>query len=504
MTDDSSMKTAERPLGLAVPQKLTRGSLVMTATKLVVVFIAYLLNAYLARALGPASFGLFGAVVTALAWLELAVAEGLPTWVARETDHVDDLHRALPRRYLTWQLVLSLALTVMMFLASPWIARWMGAPDSANLFRIASVDIPIYGLYVLVASVLLGAGLYTANAATNVAYYIAKFGFTLAFVSGGLAAVGAVLGSLSASVAGLAIAMLLLSVAMRRSGSDKSARTTSTQAPAKESSTGDVVRGSVTPAVLLLFQALMLSVPLWLLRGLAPEVQSGYYRAASLIAQVPIDIAAGFTWALFSAYSTAHKKGDQAKCRHYISQSVRLIGVAAILWTAVVLPTTHPLLSLLFSSTYASGGPTLIILTLGLLVGIFALVLAPTLIVRGNARALLVGAGVLVAVQVVAISGLAAQMGSLGAAVATGGVLALAGGGVLLLVHSDIAPSVWGSLARTVPGGVAACAVGFTLQVSSPVGLIWAYPAMALVFFVVAWLTRGMTRDDLSALREGL
>ncbi len=481
----------------------------MTGAKALAIGAGYATNVYLARVLGPDAYGLFGVVITVLFWLELVVAEGLPLWVARTTDSAAEWRRAVPRRYLLAQFALSLSLVAFLFAAAPWLARVFDAPSAQGLFRLAALDIPIYAFYNLFLSVLLGAQLFGAHSTSVIAYYTTKLASTVALVGvAGLAVTGAVLGSIGASLVGFSIAfvMVLVHAARQRAAARGrgSAMHSEPEASSTRHRTRDVVAGSVSPALLLLAQALMFSASLWLVRALDPGGAAGYYRAASLVAQVPIELAAGFTWALYAAYSVAHRAGDDALCRHYTSQATRLVMTAGIAWAALVVPTSQPLMSLLFSSDYAQSGPILQALTVGFSVGMLALTLGPTLLIRGHQGLLLGYAAGLVVFQVALTFVLTTRFGPIGAAVASGTTLALAGVAMLVFVKADLEFALWPTLARTAIPGIVVAAAAFAVPTARPVWLLALYPVLGALFVGLMWLTKGLTRADFEALRGGL
>jgi stage V sporulation protein B len=480
-------------------QQLTRGSVIMTATKVIAVITGYATNVFLARSLGPEQFGLFGAVITVLIWLELIVAEGLPLHLARTLDpdtHASDL---VKRGHLIAQVGVALGLSALLVALAPLLARAFSAPSSAVLFRVAAIDIPFFALYNLFLGVLLGAQMYGGQGASTTSYNVAKLVGTVALVgSFGLAVTGAVLGSITASLVGAVVAGGMVLARMRTTPAAGTS-------PRHDAETlADSVAGSVAPAAFMLLQAMLFSVGLWILRAEIPGDAAGHFRAASLVAIVPIELSAGITWALFSAYATAFRRGDSVKCKHYVSQTVRLLLVAIGLWTAAVATTAEPLMTLLFSAEYAAGATDLAILGIGLGFGSLATTLAPLHLVRGKARQLIwLTAGLLV-VELVATLILAPAMGDVGVALATGGTLIVAGVGTVLVNRGDIAFSLTSLVMRLALATTVTAGLALLVPPPSPAWLFALYPAMTLVYLAMLWLLRVVTPSDFEAFREGL
>jgi len=471
----------------------------MTGSRIVSIGVGYLLNVYLARRLGPAGFGLFAVVITILVWLELVVAEGLPLWVVRSAGDAREGGR-LPRSYVLVQLGVSLALAALLVAVAPALARVFAQPADAalryatSLFRVSAVDIPLFGLYNLFLAVLLGAGAYGLQATSTSGYAIVKLVATVALVQAGLSVLGGVLGTIVGSLGGLLLVLAL--IALRLRGVRLFGQETHRRREA--------VAGSVVPAALLIVQTLALSADVWIVKATLPPADAGFYRAASLIAQVPIALSGGLVWALYSAYSDAHRRGDTERLRHYASQTVRLLVAGGALAVALVAPTARALLVTVYSARYAAGGPLLATLVAGTGVGVVALALAPTLIIEGRGRPLLAGASVLVGVEVAAAVVLAPRVGPLGAAAPVAAAFALAAVLILGAVRRRLAFPLASTLVRLLVPAALVAAAALALRPAPGLGLLAWYAALTAGYAVLLVASRGLTAADLAAVREGL
>ena len=248
---------------------------------------------------------------------------------------------------------------------------------------------------------------------------------------------------------------------------------------------------------LIVSQTLALSLDLWMVKALLPAAQAGYYRGASLIAQVPFALSSGLVWGLFAAYSDARRRGDVERQRHYVSQSVRLLVAAASLWVALVVPTARALLITIgFPAAYGAGAPVLVLLTTGTAIGMVAVAVGPTLLLEGRGRAVLGTAIGLVAVEAVAAYLLIPRMGAKGAALAAGGAFAIAGVAALIALRERLAFPLASTLLRlVVPAAVVGLAAG-------PALIAW-YVVASTLYAALLFVTRGLTRRDIESIREG-
>lgn len=474
----------------------------MTFARVLAVGVGYALNVYLARSLGPTSFGLFATVITVLTWLELVVAEGLPPWVIRIVDR-EETGPLVPTGYVWGQVGIALLITMLLIFMAPTLAGLFKQPESANYFRIASLDVPVFALYNLFLAVLIGTREYGLQTITSTGYSVVKLLSTIAFVGGGLAVVGAVYGSIAASVGGVVLtvgaAMLFLH------GRPLVGRVTLPENDPgfAEATKGGAVAGSVMPAVLLAAQQLAVSADLWLVRAmLAPEV-AGFYRAASLVAQVPLTLSAGIVWSLYSEYSDAQRRGDIERQSRYLTQIARLVVAAAGLCMAVVIPTAGPLLNTIFSSAYEGGTQVLMVLIAGISLGGFAIAFAPIAILEGRGWTVLPVAVGLVFAEIVAAIYLVGQttLGAVGAAIPVAVAFSIGSVAVMIAFRDKISLPVT-TLARLIVPAVVVGVMGVFVHPAPGLQLIGYYVIAVLAFGGLLFATGGLTTADIAQFRK--
>lgn len=475
-------------------QTLIQGSAFLTAGRIWTLITGYALNLYLARELGPDFFGMYGVIISLLGWIELVVAEGMPRWITRTTAQTPG-SPVVPRVYIVVQLLLSLALMVAMLIAAPGLAYLFGDSGHTDLFMVAAIDIPIFAFYHIFLALILGKQIYSLHMGTQVTYSTTKLLSTILLVGIGFSLTGAVIGSILASIAGLAATTLMLLVHFRGHLLIQKVKV--------QHQLREAAAGSGAPAILLILQILAVSIDLWIVRAVLPGEEAGFYRAASIIAQIPILLSAGFSWALYSSFSEAYGAGDLERCRHYLRQSTRVLLMGGGLWAALVITSPEPLLSLLFSAAYSAGAPVLIALSIGFVLGNIAVATSLTLLVQRSYGAVLGVAAALVAAEIVAVLALIGPLGALGAAIAAGSAMGLAGLATLSYVRKFL-PRELPTLVIRV--GISAGLVGVTaslLGLTTPLDLALGYPALSLAYVVLLYATGGITRADVAAIRTG-
>ncbi len=490
---------------MAKATSLTKGSVMLTATRIVTVALGYALNVYLARSLGPASFGLFATVLTVLSWLELAVAEGLPPWVIRVVDRESD-RPLVPRTYVLGQLAIAIGLSALLAAAAPLLANVFGQPETAGLFRVAAIDIPLFGLYTLFWAVLIGTQSYGLQSLTSTTYSLVKLAATVLFVGSGLAVLGAVMGGIAASIGGLALVLILILVAFR--GRKLVGGTVHAVAEEDEgfaeATKGGVLAGSIMPAVLFAAQSLVLSSALWLVKAMLPPADAGYFHAANLVAQVPFALSSGIVTGIYAAYSDAQRRGDLARQRHYITQATRLLFAAGVWCIAMVVPTATALLQTIFSDRYTGGGPVLVVLIVGTSLGMLGITLAPVAILEGRGWTVLPVAIGLVVTEVAVAALLVPRLGVTGAALPAASVFVAASVIAFVAFRDKITFPTFETLLRLGLPAVVVGAAGFFVRVGPGLPLIGYYVVASLAFAALLFASKGLTRDDVDAVRAGM
>jgi O-antigen/teichoic acid export membrane protein len=105
---------------------------------------------------GPGDYGIYGIIMSVLVWVEqigrhtfpLAAAKIIPE---REGDSV-----AVEQTAFFLNLILVFALSAVLWVTAPLLAELLPVPEGASLFRIAALDLPIFGAYVLYLGLLQG------------------------------------------------------------------------------------------------------------------------------------------------------------------------------------------------------------------------------------------------------------------------------------------------------------------------------------------------------------
>ena len=450
---------------------------------------AFALYAFLARRLGPAAFGQWRLVISVLVWFELFINSGLIKVATKSiTEAPTDRPRLARASYLGQAITATVVFIGLEALAGP-IAALLGRSDLATLLRIAALDIPLYGAFMVASAVVLGEERFERQAVAWIIYATAKFVAIAALVAGGFSLPGALVGNALSSVVGFAAVFAPLG---RREGS-----------AAETASLSRVLLIAAVPFLALsLTEGLGQSADLWLVSAVVPSATLvGLYASATVLAEVPTFLFQGLQRVIFPSVARAAADKDERLAGHYAMQGVRLALIVCVFIVAVVASTGRQLLGLVYSDAYAGAFVPLVLLMVAAAGRTVRATCSEVLMARERRRAALtVMIGVLV-LEVALLVVLAPRYGLPGAAAGVAAAAVIGGVWSVLLVGRQIGTRPLATLARA---GVAAAVVGAALVYLTPAAPLWlllAYPLAGAGYAVLLFVTREIGPDDIVSLR---
>jgi len=319
-----------------------RGTLQLLLARGVFFASAYVVSAILARALGPADYGIYGVIVSQLFWLEMVVHAGVPA----STSKIIAAGRHDPDAVAGAARVLLLGVSGLLLVAgwtlAPAVAELMRIPDGETLYRLAIIDLPFAAIYASYEGILYGHRRFGVLATALVAYGLFRVAAVLTLAWLGVSVGGALLAMVSAS---LAVCVLLGRLQPLRGFRTERA------------TIAEIARFAGPMALCLISGQILVNLDLWLLQSLwtgEGEVVGEYVGSmnlARILAVIPT-VQAGV---LFSSVAWAAASGDKARAVRHIQEASRFAIVIAA-GACVVLGTNgSDVLAILFSSAYAEG-----------------------------------------------------------------------------------------------------------------------------------------------------
>lgn len=390
--------------------KVARGTIYLMAAQGVFLVSGYAIHLGLARFLGPAIYGMYGVVISLLAWIEMAVINGIPTAVEKYVAEKRSSVSSVKKRAVRIQVVYSASIFILVLALSPVIAGILGDKRLSIYLQIAAIDIPIYALFYVYLGVLNGVRDFGKQAIGMMIYSLSKMTVVLILVASGLSLTGAFVGNIIASLFGL-VALIYFSKAYYFNESN---------GESNEINKTALVKFAV-PIILLIFSKQFTShLDLFCVKALIrDDVVTGFYTAAVTIAKAPASIFVGLVYTLFPSLVKSIADRNEKLVQSYIRQSLRFLLVMGTPLIFLVGPTSTNFVTLMFSSVYVAAAPMLTVLIVGWIFATFLMVLSSIMVADNKPYKMILITFVLIIIDFVLILKLIPLYGAIGAAWAT-------------------------------------------------------------------------------------
>jgi O-antigen/teichoic acid export membrane protein len=467
------------------------GTIAMVVSRGAYFVLGYIVAVVLARGLGPVPYGSYGVIMAVLVWLEQSARHAVPAAVAKLVAERPESSPTLQWSALGLNLPLHLLLFAVLWIAAPWLGRWLHVDDGAWLFRIAALDLPLYAVYATLQAIHQGQRDFIRISLVEIAYMATKVVGVLLLVAAGMSVFGALLVNLASSVVA---ALLLLP------------------------GTGPWLRrpdlAMVRPLAVLatpigfffLCQLLASNLDVLTLGYLLPESEAavvGIYVAAMNIARVPGVALAAVTAVLLPAVARALAEGDAPLTLRYIQQALRFFALLYLPAYFVIGADAESLMQLLYSNQFAGGGTILRVLLLAH--GLWAVhaIFSFVLVATGEVGKLAIAMALSLPPSLLLFVGLIEVWQGVGAAVANVIVPALVSCLFFVLIKTRLGQFLpLRSLALIAVAGLLMLATG--AAIGSDGGMVFvSCPLGLLVYGAALWALGEVRREDLERLLPG-
>ena len=307
----------------------------------------------LAWGLGPERFRPHGVLISVLVWVQRTALLGVPTATTKLVAEGRQPISSLKQSAQAMGLGLVVAAFAGFWFGAPWLARIFQVPDQVGLFRLAALDVPIYGMYLTYRGVGMGDRAFGVVFASGLVYGAAKLTGVLTLFWFGFSITMALIAYIFGSVAALLFLIYRIRIPPARP-----------QAPLA----GLIISFALPLVVGDLGVSLLHHLDLWLLKALeggATDQEIGIYAAVRLLAIAPELALVPLAAVLFPVLSEALARGDRAQAQDHIRGAARVLWIALLPVTALIAIEAEPTVRLLFPDQYAGGGAYLSIQVIG-------------------------------------------------------------------------------------------------------------------------------------------
>lgn len=406
------------------------GSVYAMSSRLVLMASGFVLQIVLARLLGPELFGLYALIISILLWAEYSVTMGIPSVFQKVVSETRESIRPLIGAVGRYSVPYCLAITILFVLCIPLVARLLGDERLGVLLLIASIDIPVFGLYTTFICMLNGHGQFLLQSMLAATYSIVRTIAIVAAVLVGFGLSGALLGNAAGSSVGVLLTFMF---------TWRLSRMYRPPDPGKRSALYREVRPRLVSfglpfALYHLFNSVLIHMDIWFVKALSgndgPSAEAlGYYGVAYNLARIPFFIVSGVSFTAFPAVSKAYFENRLGDVRNLITSMLRMVFIVLLPLNALVFSTAEEMVTFLFSDAYAPAADAFRLLFAGISLYTVFMFMVSTIAARNRPITSMLVSLSLVPVAVALNLWLIPKLGILGAAAATTSV---AGFGVLV------------------------------------------------------------------------
>ena len=338
-------------------------------------FLGYLAVVLFARELGPADYGLYSFIIAVLVWLEESGRFVVPSATAKLLAETETGQDGLERSALALNFGLHLLFFALLWLAAPWLASWFEVEHGALYFRLAAIDLPLFGLYTVYQAIHQGRRHFVRLGVSQVIYALTKFLGVLVLMALGISIGKALIVNVLATVVGLSLLLPQAGIVWRGAWFEKARAIIAVGIPI-----------GLYYVPLLLRGALLLGV----LKRMLPEAELGMIgvlTAALNIARVPAFGLVTVSVVILPSISSALARNDIDLARRYLSQALRFFLILFIPICFALMVEPEWLMQMIYSDAFAGGGLLVSILLVSEGLYTIQTILASSLHAAGQMRA---------------------------------------------------------------------------------------------------------------------
>jgi O-antigen/teichoic acid export membrane protein len=442
--------------------------------------------AFLTRRLGTDGYGLLVLAATVASWVDWTIGSLFARATIKLIGEAEDW-RPVGATVMRLHLVWGCSAALLLCLVAVPLAALLQEPVLALYLALFALDIPISNVARVHTNILIGIGSFGPRALARASRWIARLVLIVVLVELGLSVTGAILGSIGASLAELAVGRWYVSPSVSRRAAF----------PARQLWIEAVPLFLFALSVTL--HARLDLLALKILGGTSAE--AGIYGAAQSLSSGPGLFALSFSPLLLSTLSRALRGGDTWLARDVGRDAMRAV-LGLLPFVGVIIGSAPEIVDLVFGPAFSTAAPLLACLSLGALAQVMISVAAVILVASGKSHWAFAMVSPLVPLAIVGHAVLIPRLGPFGASLVTtvsAGAAALAAMTVVYRVW-QIRPSL-----GTVGRSLLLFGMAYAVAVSWPAPGIFLFvklTVIAVVIFAAFLLLGEFSADERAMLRS--
>ncbi len=358
------------------------GAFSLFFAQLVFLLSGYGINIFLARAFGPADYGLYSIVISLITLLSLVLISGTHSAVSKFVSQHKEKAESIKRAALKLNSVIAAIAFFAYFFAADLIASLLNDSSLTPFIRFSSIIIPGYFLYPVFLGYFNGLKKYKMQSLITIVYSLAKFFLIISFVLIGFSVFGAIGGFALASIAALLFGLFFSSFNK-----------------ASEHFSCKRLLYLAVPITFFAF-ALEFSLSLGLLAVkslLGGNDLAGYYNAALQISRLPYYFSVSLGAAFFPLASSSFSEKNKTEFRYHFKKTLKYFAIFAVPCALLVSLFSKPIVEMLFGAEFVSSAQVLSILGIAsIFVCLFYILCIALIAIEKQKQAMFISLAVLV------------------------------------------------------------------------------------------------------------
>lgn len=412
--------------------RLTDGVVLGFAAELILLPTGLVTAAVLTRTLGPGRYGLFSVAATFITWLATTTTTPLARAAVKFVSETDEW-RPVATGVLRWRLGIGGAALLVVAAACVPIAHVLGMPALAPYLAVFAIDLLLFNLVRAYRDVLTGRGRFRDVAAVSAARWTARLVLIVALVRLTGSVMGAVVGSVGATLVELIVARWREPISIR----------------GRSTVSREMLWSVAAPLMLYgVSQQLYSKIDLFALSALGRSpADSGLYAAAQNLSVTPGLFAMSMGPLLLATLARLRRADAEDRARRVGRDALRAV-IALVPVAAIVAGAAPEIVRVIFGASFAASGPLLALLFAGgVALAIMSVAVAIITAIDGQRVVSRLGLAVLVAAML-GHAVMIPRFGAMGAAIVTTVVGVLGAIASVVLVHRMWGVTSYATLAR--------------------------------------------------------
>ena len=335
-----------------------KGTINLMFAQIIFLGSGYVIHFGLARLVDPVEYGRFGVILSILMITQIFLNRGIPETVSKFISEGKD-SKIVKRKSLEIQLVLSIIISLMVFILAPFISDILHDSILVDYIRLVSFIIPIRAILSIFRGVLNGFRLFKKTAIVNILNAIFRIFFVFLFVFFGFEIFGAVGGY----IFGAAFALLFAYVFSRKN------------VKGEKVSSKDVFHFSIPMIGFVATYTIIQNFDIFFVKSLiSNQEMAGFYTSARAISSIVFGVVITLSITLLPSISKSYAKKDFSQVKNYIRESVRYLLIFLLPLGIVISCFSKEILSLFFPVEYVVASGALSVLIFGTILLAFVVV----------------------------------------------------------------------------------------------------------------------------------